>query len=712
MVSGAWYETSDQWLRFDHDGEDAFIHSSLVSLAPPNADLADAEQAHAWVALYNRTEEGQRHATASVILDLRVSANRLHVYVSGVDCRNEGRIFENVSTPLECDRPGEVWYLENIDRIHLIIEREAEDGTEIELRCGRHNDSSDQQLIFACLFEEDERANFRVVRPAEHTPTPGAIPSISEDCGDFEYLGTESQRFQIFEDWLTCEHGLDDEGYHALPDNESRAAIWWDFVELACGSDTSLAYWVIDFDDDWRCQQKAWPATDQTTATPSQTQNCADFEYRGTENQRVLIFEEWVDCEYGLDEYFAITDEGRKMAIWWEFVELACGTDTATHFYYIDVDDNWRCQLESWPDTEEPTPTPSRTGVCDDFEYRGTVNQRSKIFEEWLACAHDIASIDEFTAIADQEREEAIWWEFVALACGPDTADYYYDLDPREDWRCFQRSWSDGAVITQTPAADCADFVYSGTRIQRGLILDEWLLCEHSLDGMAGLIAIEDEGRREAIWWEFVALACGVDTATHYYVIDFDDEWRCKRKAWSDSESPALTPTGPQSSSCELEALSGSLMNRIASFERWLKCEHDIDYDAFWDLPDDHWAEIWWPYVEALCGADTATYYWDLDSDTWQCEQVPWDDHSPCGPVELTGTRINRILIFEQWLSCEYEMDYVTFLDTLNEDRQDEIWWEFIRIACGPDTEDYVWYLDEDWQCYQVELGQEDGHSA
>ena len=124
----------------------------------------------------------------------------------------------------------------------------------------------------------------------------------------------------------------------------------------------------------------------------------------------------------------------------------------------------------------------------------------------------------------------------------PDTADYYYDLAPREDWRCFQRSWSDGAVITQTPAADCADFVYSGAKIQRGLILDEWLLCEHSLDGMAGLIAIEDEERREAIWWEFVELACGADTASYYYVIDFDDEWRCKRKVWSDSESPALTP--------------------------------------------------------------------------------------------------------------------------------------------------------------------------
>ena len=436
------------------------------------------------------------------------------------------RIFEDVSTPLECNRPGEVWYLENIDRIHLIIEREDENDSEIELRCGLHNDSSDRQLIFACVYEEDLRSEVRVIRPTEHTPTPGATPSHSEDCGDFEYLGTESQRFRIFEDWLTCEHGLDDEGYHALPDNESRAAIWWDFVELACGSDTSRHYWIIDFDDDWRCQQKAWPAT------------------------------------------------------------------------------------------EQPTPTPSQTRVCDDFEYLGTENQRVSIFKEWLECKHGIGGVAEFRAISD-------------------------------------------------------------------------------------------DARLNSIWWEFVELACGIDTATHFYTIDFDDNWRCKRLAWSDLTP---TPTGPQTSSCGLEALTGSVMNRIATFERWLECEHDLEYDAFWDLPDDRWADIWWPYVEAICGPDTASHYWDLDSDTWQCEQVPWDDHSACGPVELTGTRINRILIFEQWLTCEYDIDYITFLDTLNEDRQDDIWREFIRIACPPDTEDDSWYIDDNWECQKAD--QDDGYSA
>ena len=618
-VRGDSYAGSDEWVRFDRDDDTIFIHSSLLGLAPPNSDLADEEQAHAWVALYNMTVDDQRQATASVILDLRVGANRLHVYVGGVECSNRVRIFEDVSTPLECNRPGEVWYLENIDRIHLIIERDDENDSEIELRCGLHNDSSDQQLIFACVYEEDLRSEVRVIRPSEHTPTPGATPSRGEDCGDFEYLGTESQRFRIFEDWLTCEHGLDDEGYHALPDNESRAAIWWDFVELACGADTSRHYWIIDFDDDWRCQQKAWPATEQPTSTPSQTQVCDDFEYLGTENQRSGIFEEWVDCEYGLDEYFSISDEERRIAIWWEFVELACGTDTATHFYYIDVDDNWRCKLDSWPVTEQPTP--SQTLICDDFEYLGTENQRALIFKEWLECKHGIAGVDEFRAISD-------------------------------------------------------------------------------------------DARLNSIWWEFVELACGADTASHYYTIDFDDNWRCKRVEWSDNEQPTATPTGPQTSSCGLEALTGSVMNRIATFERWLECEHGLVYDAFWDLPDDRWADIWWPYVEAICGPDTASHYWDLDSDTWQCEQVSWDDHSACGPVELTGTRINRILIFEQWLTCEYDIDYITFLDTLNEDRQDDIWWEFIWIACGPDTEDTVWYLDEDWQCYKDELGQEDGHSA
>ena len=615
-VRGDSYADSDEWVRFDRDGHTIFIHSSLLGLAPPNSDLADEEQAHAWVALYNMTVDDERQATASVILDLRVGANRLHVYVGGVECSNRVRIFEDVSTPLECDRPGEVWYLENIDRIHLIIERDDEDSSEIELRCGLHNDSSDRQLIFACVYEEDLRSEVRVIRPSEHTPTPGATPSRGEGCGDFEYLGTESQRFRIFEDWLTCEHGLDDEGYHALPDNESRAAIWWDFVELACGSDTSRHYWIIDFDDDWRCQQKAWPATEQPTPTPSQTRVCDDFEYLGTENQRSRIFEEWVDCEYGLDEYFSISDEERRIAIWWEFVELACGTDTATHFYYIDVDDNWRCKLDTWPATEQPTP--SQTLICDDFEYPGTENQRVSIFKEWLECKHGIGSVDEFRAISD-------------------------------------------------------------------------------------------DARLNSIWWEFVELACGADTASHYYTIDFDDNWRCKWEAWSDLTP---TPTGPQTSSCGLEALTGSVMNRIATFERWLECEYDLEYDAFWDLPDDRWADIWWPYVESICGPDTASHYWDLDSDTWQCEQVPWDDHSACGPVELTGTRINRILIFEQWLTCEYDIDYITFLDTLNEDRQDDIWWEFIWIACGPDTEDTVWYLDEDWQCYQDELGQEDEHSA
>lgn len=528
-VDGDSYEDSDRWLRFYRDGVEIFIHSSLLRLAPPNSDLADAEQAHAWVALYNRIEGDQRNAAASVRLDLRLGANRLHVYVGGVDCSNSVRIFENVSTPLECNRPGEVWYLENIDRIHLIIEGEAEGDPEIELRCGRHNDSNDRRLIFACLFEE-EAGPTTTARQSITTPTPGATPSHIEGCDDFEFQGTKSQRFRIFEDWLACEHGLDDDDYHALPDDESRAAIWWDFVELACGSDTSRHYWIIDFDDDWRCQQKAWPATEQPTLTSSQIMDCDDFEYRGTEDQRIDIFSEWLRCEHDMD-------------------------------------------------------------------------------------------LMGFADLTGDDRQAELWWGFVVLACGPDTEQYYWD-------------------------------------------------------------------------------------------IEIDAGWRCKREAWSDNDQPTPTPSQPPTSSCGPEALTGSVMNRIAIFERWLKCEHDLEYDAFWELPDDPWADIWWPFVEALCGADTASHYWDLDSDTWQCEQVPWDDHSACGPVELTGTRINRILIFEQWLTCEHDMDYMTFLDTLNEDRQDDIWWEFIRVACGPDKEEHVWYLDEDWQCQEDELGQDGSGSA
>ena len=551
MVQGDHYGTSDRWLRFRLNGQYAYIHSSLVGLAPPNSDLADVERAHAWVALYNDYSGYSGKAEASIQIFWRVGARKIHVYVGGAECYNSVRVFENEITELECSIYGEVWILKNIDRIHLIIDGENYDDPEEELRCGRHNDSTDRELLFACVLDDFQPTPIPTIRPSR-TPTPTRRPTSTSrptrtpqptsiircDHLSFPINGSVESRRSIFERWLDCQHDLSRRTFENLYDEDRMIDIWWGFVDFACGYASYPKYWIIDAE--WRCKQLS-QYQDELNDPP-----CGPVQLTGSNFSREGAFSRWLDCEYGIDtEQFYDLHATIRGPIGYSFMLSVCGEDNST--FYWNIDENWSCERRSYRTDEIlPTFTPTR-------------------------------------------------------------------------------------APTQTPTATLTP---------------------------------------------------------------------------SPTRTPYLTPTP----TCGPKELTGSVVNRIAIFERWLRCEHDLELDEFWELSESRWGDIWWAFVELSCGTETQSYYWNIDSDSWECEQIRWGELSQCEPEELSGTRINRILIFEQWLICEYDMDYTTFIDTLNDYRQEIILQDFIRLACGSDTDDYDWYLDDNWVCQKD--NQNDEYSA
>ncbi|MCY4008171.1 MAG: hypothetical protein OXF22_00240 [Anaerolineaceae bacterium] len=556
-VQGDRYASSDEWIRFIRNGELAYIHSSLVRLAPPNSDLADVERAHAWVALYNDYSGYSGNAEASVQIFWRVGARKLHVYVGGAECYNRVRIFENEITELECSIFSEVWILRNITRIHLIIEGENYDDPETELRCGRHNDSTDTQLLFACVLEDFQPTSTPTVRPTR-TPIPTRRPTstprptrttqstsfIQCDHITFPINGTIDSRRNIFERWLDCQHDLTRRTFENLYDEERMFDIWWEFVEYACGYASYPKYWIID--TDWRCKQLT-SDRDALNEPP-----CGPVHLTGSRFTREREFSRWLECEYGID---------------------------SNQFYDL----------------------------------------------------HSIFAIP-------------IGWSFITTACGEQSATYYWQIN--ENWFCERRSSRTGEILpTYIPTE-------APTRTPRPT----------------------------------------------------------RTPSPTRTPMPTRTPYPTPTSACGPEELTGSVINRVAIFEHWLKCEHNLELEVFWDLPDSRWGNIWWAFVKLSCGEDSNSSYWNIDYDSWECEQIPRGEITQCEPDDLTGTIINRILIFEQWLNCEHDIDYMIFLNTLNEFRQSEILREFAWLVCSSETDDDSWYIDENWEC-QKEV-QDDGYSA
>ena len=733
-VQGDQYASSDEWIRFIRNGELAYIHSSLVRLAPPNSDLADVERAHAWVALYNDYSGYSGNAEASIQIFWRVGARKVHVYVGGAECYNRVRIFEDEITELECSIFGEVWILRNINRIHLIIEGENYDDPETELRCGRHNDSTDEQLLFACVLEGFQPTPTPTERPTR-TPIPTRRPtstlrptrtpqptSIAQcDHLSFPINGTMESRRNIFERWLDCQYDLSRGTFENLNDEERMFDIWWIFVEFACGYATYPEYWIID--TEWRCKQLTHDQK-ELNAPP-----CGPVQLTGSTFTRERIFNRWLECAFGIDsgQFFELHATIRG-PIGYSFMLTACGEDDFT--FYWNIDESWSCERRSNrtgeilptftpTQTPRPTQTPSPTLIssfsasrqCEHitFPINGTVQSRRSIFERWLDCQHSLRVI-EFRRLSNEERMFDIWSDFVEFACGFTTGIKLWIIDP--EWRCKQLSWNRDDLI----APPCGPVQLIGNEMNRNRVFDRWLDCNFGIR--------YDEYRRlhitmaEPIARAFVTAACGEETTSYYWQIN--DNWSCERIDISTGEilptytptrasthtpsptrtpRPIRTPLPTQTPICGTEELTGSVENRISIFERWLSCEHDLEYFEFEELSDFRSFDIWLDFAETKCGADTADYYWLLNVDTLVCEQVTWKGFPQCTPLELSENTFNRIVFFDKWLSCKYDMNLSTFYNFLNESRQTQILQEFTLIACGPDTDDYYWYIEEGLVC-------------
>ena len=264
------------------------------------------------------------------------------------------------------------------------------------------------------------------------------------------------------------------------------------------------------------------------------------------------------------------------------------------------------------------------------------------------------------------------------------------------------RFWRDGqfVYIHSGLVAEHCKIDLSGSIDNRITQFERWAKCKFTFESW--MLERMDEEQFEEVWWFFVEDACGKDTSIYFWFIN--EDWECKREFWGNVDN--------STSNCSPVELTGTFRNRLLEFERWLDCEHDIDGFTFLELLDKGVNQaIWWQFIEVACGPFTPEYNWEINVD-FECEQVLWrteeTNPSSCRPVQLIGNLNERRSVFEGWLMCEYDMDMNTYRYFLSEDRQVLIWYEFILLACGEETDTHFWAL-EDWQCVQLPIENDGG---